>query len=217
MCSERTQGFASCFFYRALWCIMNRCITYNLSFLTMKNKIFQHESLAATGATAISRISRLSLFCPVILCLAVAGCGGEPKPDGLPKLYPVTLTFTQNGEPCADAIVTLVPVSDSPWGTGGITNANGNVRVQTHGKFPGAPAGKYKITVSKTENGTAGQASANMFATQTIQTFNLIDPVYAVSSSTPLDITVEAGKNKTPYPPFDLGAKVREPVRPPGM
>ena len=151
----------------------------------------------------------------VVFCIAFSGCGGEPVPDGLPKLYPVTLTFTQAGEPCVEAIVTLVPESDSPWGTGGVTNANGSVAVQTHGKFAGAPAGKYKVTISKTENGTVGQASGDMFTTQMIQTFNLIDPVYSTPATTPLTLEVEAGKKS--YPQFELGEKVREVVRPPGM
>ena len=158
---------------------------------------------------------RLSLLCSIILCLTFAGCGGEPKPDGLPKLHPVTLTFTQGGEPCVESIVTLVPESDSPWGTGGITDASGNVAVRTHGKFLGAPAGKYKITISKTESGVAGPAPADMFTVQTIQTFNLIDPIYANSETTTLVIEVEEGKNS--FPPFELGEKVREPVRLPGM
>jgi len=162
-----------------------------------------------------SKIARLSLI--GLVAFVLAGCGGEPKPDGLPQLYPVTLTFMQGGEPCAEAIVTLVPESGSPWGTGGVTNANGSVAVQTHGKFPGAPAGKYKIIVSKTENGTAGQAPVDMFTPQMVQTFNLIDPIYANSATTILTLEVESSKTKKPYPSFDLGEKVREAVRLPGM
>ena len=151
----------------------------------------------------------------VVICCVFAGCGGEPEPEGLPKRYPVTLTFTQEGEPCVEAIVTLFPESDSPWGTGGITDANGSVKVQTHGKFPGAPAGKYKVTVSKTESGPVGPAPVDMFTTQVTQTFNLVDPDYANSATTTLTVEVEAGKKA--YPPFELGKKVRAPVRLPGM
>jgi len=164
-------------------------------------------------------MTRLSLIClfPIVLCLTVAGCGGEPRPDGLPELFPVTLTFTQEGEPCVEAIVTLIPESDSPWGTGGITDANGRVAVRTHGKFLGAPAGRYRVTISKTESGVAGPAPADMFTVQTIQTFHLIDPTYADFASTPLIIEVEANRRGNSFPPFELGERVREPVRLPGM
>ena len=163
------------------------------------------------------KVLRLSVLCAVAFCAAFAGCGGEPEPEGLPKRYPVTLTFTQEGEPCVEAIVTLFPESDSPWGTGGITDANGSVKVQTHGKFPGAPAGKYKVTVSKTESGPVGPAPVDMFTTQITQTFNLINPEYAAPATTTLTVEVEASKSKKTYPPFELGEKVREPVRLPGM
>jgi hypothetical protein len=51
---------------------------------------------------------RLFPYCLLIVCFTFAGCS-KPVPEGLPKLYPLTLTFVQEGEPCAEASILLVP------------------------------------------------------------------------------------------------------------
>ena len=144
-----------------------------------------------------------------LLFLLLAGCG-QPRPDGLPNLYPVTLKFEQEGTPCAEAIVSLMPESDDPWAVGGITDTGGNVVLQTHGRYSGVPAGKYTITVTKTETELTGPPPKDIGEAQACTTYNLIDPVYSVPSSSTLALEVVAGENS--FPPFSLGKKVREPV-----
>ena len=161
-----------------------------------------------------SKISLSSLVCFSVLVLALSGCS-EPRPEGLPKLYPVTLQFTQEGEPCVEAAISLIPEPGSPWGTGGITDANGRVTLQTHGKYSGVPAGTYKITVNKAEVEYIGPPPTAMGVAHPSQTYSLVDPVYSIPSTTTL--AIEVGEGTKSYPPFDLGKKVREPMQQLGM
>jgi len=135
----------------------------------------------------------------VSFCLTFVGCGGEPKPDGFPVLYPISLTFTQEEEPCEDAVVQLLSLDNSPWSVAGMTGARGITTFWTHGKFPGAPAGRYRVDIKKEELATAANGD--------IQVYTLIDP-----NLTPIEIEVIAGKNS--FEPFDLGKKVRVLLKP---
>ena len=155
------------------------------------------------------------LFCSAVFCLVLAGCSGEPKPDGLPKLYPVSLSFTQEGEPVKDASVRLVAVSESQtnWSVGGSTNATGTAALKTYGKYPGVPEGKYKIVISKYEREQIGNA-ASMYDAHGENTYDLIDPSFSSPQTTSLTVDVEPGKKS--YDPIDLGKKIRQPIKKPG-
>ena len=162
-----------------------------------------------------SKISRLPLMCSVIFLIILSGCGGEPKPDGFPTLYPVSLQFMQEGKPCAEASVGLVPQDGSKWATGGSTDSNGIVTFKTHGKFPGVPEGKYKIVISKHEREESGPAPQSMYEAQkTLEVYDLIDPDYSIPEKTSLEIEIRPGKNS--FDPFDLGKEIRQRVKKPG-
>ena len=79
------------------------------------------------------------------------GCG-EKLPPGIPKLYPVTITITQDGKPLDGAEVFLLNLDTTvEWPVGATTNASGVAILRTYGQYVGAPAGQYKVTVRKTE------------------------------------------------------------------
>ena len=146
--------------------------------------------------TVLTKITRLLFGGLLVGCLAIMGCGGgESKPANMPTLYPITLKFTQEGQPCAGALVILIPQDTNKWTTGGITDAAGGTVLKTHGKYLGVPAGKFKITVSKQETDADGTA------------YNLINPDYGDISKTTLNLEVVAGKNQ--FEPFDIGKVVR--------
>ena len=120
----------------------------------------------------------------------IAGCGGGPKrPDGMPELYKTTITVTQADSPLADAMVVLKLAngSQSQWYSGGVTDANGVVTVSTQGDFPGAPAGNYKVLVSKTAT------EPNPKDSERNLTFDMVEPQYANVARTPLEIEVKSG------------------------
>lgn len=149
-----------------------------------------------------------SVVVAVVAAVALSGaaCNRQPLPDGMPSLVSVTLTFTQEGKPLPDATVTLHPEDpQSPWNAGGTTGANGEIAPATQGRYVGVVPGKYKITVTKTEESAGAAASARPDA------FHLVDPKYATSATTTLDLDVTPQQRTAS---FDLGAPVREKIIP---
>ncbi|MCL2348997.1 MAG: hypothetical protein FWC50_12160 [Planctomycetaceae bacterium] len=154
----------------------------------------------------------------LFLCIAglfVAGCGGEKKPDGMPTLHKATLTFTQGGTPLADATITLTPqdAANVRWPAGGTTDSQGVLHVKTMAQYDGAPAGKYKIIVSKTETEGAAaptessDAAGARPAVSTQKMYNLIEKDYRFADTTPLTVEIKAGKNEET---LEAGKAVRE-------
>ena len=153
-----------------------------------------------------------------VLVLFVAGCGGEKKPDGMPAIYPTTITFTQDGSPLVGATVTLVAQdqANTQWPSGGATDNNGVLRVKTKG-FDGAPVGTFKVVVTKTETeGTAvavelsDAAGAKPAASGGDQkSYYLVEKDYRSAATTTLTLEVKSGKNAET---FDLGKAIREPI-----
>ena len=130
---------------------------------------------------------------PLLICVSlglviIAGCGGPKRPEGMPELYKTTITVTQAGTPLVDAMVNLklADNSQSQWYSGGATDANGVVIVSTQGDFPGAPAGKYKVLVSKVTT------EDNPNNPEQRLTFEMVEPQYANFAKTPLEIEVKA-------------------------
>lgn len=92
--------------------------------------------------------------CSIVLLLAtLAGCG--PK---LPETIPVTGVVTLDGAPCADALVTFIPIEETKGNGGaGYTAADGKFTAHLHdgqsGKGPpGLLPGKYKVVINKSVN-----------------------------------------------------------------
>ena len=136
------------------------------------------------------------------------GCQRETRPAGMPELHPVALTFTQDGTPLAGATVRLVPQDTSnTWYSGGHTDERGIAVIQTDRKYPGVPAGTYKVTVSKLEMPAPASADLSpLDAPPGGSTYDLVPSEYAHPDKTPLQLTVTAGENQQE---FDLGAAVR--------
>ena len=151
------------------------------------------------------------------LILFVVGCGGDKKPAGMPPLHPTTLKFTQGGVPLAGATVTLSPqdAANTQWSSGGATDSNGVLNVQTQG-FNGVPEGNFKIVVTKTEiEGTSATVESSDLggapaaAGSSSKSFHLVDKKYRSVGTTDLTLEVKPGKNTQT---FDLGSAVREEI-----
>ena len=145
-----------------------------------------------------NHLAKILLFFP--LASVILGCGSDSqRPDGLPPLLPMTITVVQAGVPLTDAVVTLTPDSGpTRWGSGGYSNAQGKVAVKTHGNFPGAPAGKYKVTVLKREREGEGEGN--------VTEYYLVDPVYESAETTPFRVDVGSGSKEAK---FDVGESIR--------
>lgn len=159
------------------------------------------------------------LLIPVLLLTVFVGCKKEQRPEGLPDLYPLTIKIIQDGKPLEGANVTLI-TDDSAlqrWPCGGNTNAEGIAKLNTYG-FDGAPAGQFRVTVSKIETTGAQDQEASIQAMQqgasapAEESFDLVDPIYKNLDKTPLTIEVAASKEGTTQE-FDVGEAVREQIK----
>jgi hypothetical protein len=144
--------------------------------------------------------------------LALLGCsGGASKDTNLPKTYPVSGTITRNGAPVADASVLFQLVGGSRSATG-MTDASGKYTLSTFTSNDGAPAGEYKVSVSKLgTSAAAGPAAGELRAASDDPNYsgpkdtggaaaapkNELPPQYANAETSGLKATVkETGENK---------------------
>ncbi|MDR2757447.1 MAG: carboxypeptidase-like regulatory domain-containing protein [Planctomycetaceae bacterium] len=135
----------------------------------------------------------------IFVSLFLFGCSGEHLPPNLPKLYSVTLTIVQDGKPFNGASVVIVNenYASSPWAAGGVTNEQGQVKLRTEGKYSGAPAGKYKVTVTKvetpdielTEDSSSPEYNKKVKEIQD-NTFYLVEDKFTKLDTTPLRIEI---------------------------
>lgn len=110
-----------------------------------------------------------------ILLLSV-GCGGPPAVATVPVSGKVTL----EGQPVSSGLVSFA-AADDKVGAGlctGIIGADGEYKISSDGK-PGAPLGKYKVTVTPSMTRTRGDFPSPPFNAR-----------YMSSKSTPLVIEV---------------------------
>jgi len=155
----------------------------------------------------------------ILLCTVVIlpGCGGPPRPADMPPLYPCTITVTQDGKPLSAASVTLVSTAPSfKWVVAAPLDESGTGKVFTQGLFSGAPAGEYKIVISKEEIVTEqvgqavvrqGEFGEETIAPNTLKVFSLVEKDYTNADTTPLSITIaKKGNDKK----FECGKPVRE-------
>ena len=158
------------------------------------------------------------------LLLPLTGCG-KKKPDGLPDLNQTTLTIIVDGKGLEGANVTLQPADSqgNKWVPSGTTDSSGKVEMKTSG-FKGAPAGSYKVVVSAKEEIDYGEdgpppAKDELDALEkwnrsahpnTWKRYSPIDVKYTNVADTPLEITIQSGKNAQE---FDLGSSGKTEVK----
>ena len=149
----------------------------------------------------------------VVLLLTLPGCGGKKKPDGMPTLFPCEIKVIQDGTPLPGAVVSLVSADGSvKWVVGGGTNNEGIAKMFTHGDYPGAPAGQYHVTITKTvieDAPTPEQLNNPNFAGPMGTDYDYVDLQYKSQTKTPLKMEVTSGKNSQE---FDVGKSIHEKV-----
>jgi len=154
---------------------------------------------------------RISLvFCLGMAALVgIMGCGSD-RPADLPELHPLTIEVTQDGKPLEGATVSLY-AEGSKWAVGAGTDATGKAVILTLGEYKGAPAGTYKVCVTKELIETSGEITDDPMAPPVMtENFDLVDPVYKSPETTTLEVEVVAGENNPPA--IDVGPAIKEPV-----
>lgn len=156
---------------------------------------------------------RIAFILVILTFVTCVSCAKVQKPDGMPDLYPCTITLTQGGEPLEGASI-LCQSDDSKlirWAITGLTDANGVAKIFTMGKFEGAPLGTYAVVVTKEETEGAESAPADIGDMTSGgprgTVFSLVSLELTTKETTPLKMTVEAkGDNQFN---FDCGEKIR--------
>lgn len=173
------------------------------------------KQLLTNKSTMPIRLFIITLFAVSIF----SGCSKEQRPAGFPPLFPCEITITQGNKPLEGALVQLVPESGTfQWTISGKTGSNGIAKLSTHAKFSGAPAGTFKVLVSKTEASLskypvpADDAPVEewteyrgLISMEHRPLIQYVKPEYEEVKMTPHSMTIVKGKNKAA---FDVGEEV---------
>lgn len=134
---------------------------------------------------------RFYLLMMVLAFLICDGCSKDNRPKDLPRLYPVTLSIMSDDQPIGKALVFLYAEDKAiaNWTVSGVTEADGNAIIVTHGQFRGAPEGKFKVCVKKVEPalGPGGKP----------QVIHHVDPKFGEPETTPLEAEITPRKKMT--------------------
>lgn len=137
----------------------------------------------------------------------LAGCSGERRPEGFPKLYPCAIRLTQEGIPVAGIKVSLINAElTDRWAVGAASDDSGLAMIRTHG-YSGAPKGRYKILLSKKETegrGRIGDDHADQ-GWEDMKIWSLVAEKYENAGTTPLEIDVTGPLRES----FEIGKEER--------
>ena len=131
-------------------------------------------------------------------------------------MYPVKVTVIQDGNPLEGAAVTLIADGQGTrFSTGGITDKNGVATIKTDAEWPGAPAGKYKVCISKVvspppqrvEPSMTYEDIKKMEKERAAQMKSTVPPQFSKASTTPLSLEVTSGEVTET---FDIGIAVED-------
>jgi hypothetical protein len=92
-------------------------------------------------------------FCSLTLAASCGSSKKMPEIKGKLPVFPVQGKLTAQGKPLAGAFLVFYPIRDLPEGSAKTlprarTLQDGTFSVSTYGANDGAPAGKYRVTVS---------------------------------------------------------------------
>jgi len=104
--------------------------------------MFSHSALARRSLIVVT----------VSAVLVMTSCGTTD--DGLGQRFPVSGKVTYNGNPLEKGSISFVPEDGKGIGASGAIQ-NGSYTMSTGGNNDGAPAGKYKVTITAKEDSLA--------------------------------------------------------------
>jgi hypothetical protein len=148
-----------------------------------------------------SRFSSFFIFAvSVSLVALLPGCSRQKLPSDLPKRYPCTITILMEGIP--EEGVTVLLAGDDRWGAAGTTNESGVAKIRTAGQYAGAPAGTYKVLISKIESEDEPENPPQNYVHPVTY---IIDQTYSDVDTTPYTLTIT---NKAVNEKFEVTAPV---------
>jgi hypothetical protein len=145
-----------------------------------------------------------------MLSLFLVGCSRSSVPNDLPKLYPCTITITQDGKPLEKATVELFSSEgQAKYKSVTITNPQGVAIMSTYG-YQGTPIGKYKVVVSKDieDDFIYGMSSTGTKEVTASTLYRTVEAQYSDAKTTPHEIEI-TGKEKITEATFDAGKPIK--------
>ena len=142
--------------------------------------------------------------------LALTGCD-KTYPGG-EKLYPVTITVSESGQPVDNAVVILVRENGQGLNTAGLTDGSGKAVIMVDAEWKGAPLGTYSVRISKEPPFTPDlsdeeyaalrpdlQEEYNNKMQAKRSQLKPVVPLVLSGDKSPLKLEVTAGKNEETY------------------
>ena len=98
--------------------------------------------------------------------------------------------------------------SSTRWSAGGVSNASGEVKIQTLGMYDGAAVGKYKVTVYKmVTEGSSQDTIDSPSSSSVVDSYMVVDLKYQSPETTPLE--VEVTSSQLTMEPIDVGTPIK--------
>ncbi|MDR1493183.1 MAG: hypothetical protein LBT05_10735 [Planctomycetaceae bacterium] len=151
---------------------------------------------------------KIIVLTTLLVCVSLSGCK-QRLPEGMPPLYPCTITLIQDGKPLDQASI-FFHASDPEnfWALAGTSNAQGIIEMTTNGPYKGVPVGVYKITVEKVKS---EDVDANRYSM-----FSFVDPQFGKRETTPIQIEIQPSKKKgVNDQTIDVGKEHKKRMTPP--
>ena len=141
------------------------------------------------------------------------GCSDASRPGDLPQLFPCVISVMQGGKPLAEALVEFHAESEQKYRPSAFADVEGNAVMRTYG-FPGVPAGKYKITISKTIEDDfvyrTGDTDEQIIVSS--NTYKTVEDLYSSVETTPHEIEITSTSKGKPVT-LDVGEAMRTKIR----
>jgi len=142
-----------------------------------------------------------------VALLFQSGCAKDDgRPKDFPKVHPVSITITQEGQPLEGASVVLESATKSKYSSSGTTDVSGVATIKTY-SYLGAPVGDYTVLVKKSvpENQVEMKTPEGDTYLAGGDYYNYVAPKYSEKESAfKITVTDKGGKET-----FEVGAPVR--------
>jgi len=142
-----------------------------------------------------SKVQRTCLPLLLTTLAGVLGGCGQEEVVNRPKVFPVTGVVLHDDKPVEGATVMFIPQGHSN-AAAGLTDANGQFKLQTFAENDGAVPGNYKVTVRKVKVASAAGGSDDAPASPAGETW-LLPKKYGEPGSTDLTVQVNESEENT--------------------
>jgi hypothetical protein len=161
--------------------------------------------------TKLIGVNYVWIYFAILFFVVVSGCFRSSAPSDLPKLYPCTITITQDNKPLEGATVELiVSEGQAKYKAVTVTDSRGVAIMSTYG-YNGAPSGKYKVVVTKKieDDFIYGVSSTGAKEVSSSTHYRTVEPKFSNPKTTPHEIEIN-NNGKITEANFDVGKPIKE-------